>query len=114
MPTTRPARTWTRFEHEGHCGSGDTRGHDAGFAVPCREGPGHRATVSHMGSRHSSATNLVQMQSADMARYMPSTGPALVGDRCAHALPPKSLPGVALRSQCTVVDVSVAPAPRQD
>ncbi len=87
--------TMDTIRTEGHCHSGDTRGHDASVAaVPRREGAGYRATVSHMGSRHSSATNLVQMQSADMARYMPSTGPALVGDRCAHALPPKSPPGM--------------------
>jgi len=78
MHTRRRRRTLPKWQ---------IRGHNAGLAVPCREGPGYRATVSHMGSRHSSATNLVQMQSADMARYMPTTGPALVGDRCAHALP---------------------------
>jgi hypothetical protein len=47
-----------------------------------REGLPHRATVSHMGSRTASATNLAQMQSADMARYAPSTGAPLILDRC--------------------------------
>ena len=54
-----------------------------GMTFRCRDGHTHRATVSHMGSRTASASNLAQMQSADMARYAPSTGATLVADRCA-------------------------------
>ena len=74
---------------------------DGGLALPRREGAGYRATVSHMGSRNNSVTNLMQMQSADMARYAPTTGAALVADRCGHAPPLELRPQVLCR--CEVV-----------